>query len=94
MKRFLTKANGLFLSAIVIVLYLVFDASIDLGGDNAGYYILGKALHEGFGYTNIHLPGMPPAQHFPPGYPLILSLLMTVSMLADWLERKPPTSSS
>lgn len=86
MKRFLTKANGLFLSAIVIVLYLVFDASIDLGGDNAGYYILGKALHEGFGYTNIHLPGMPPAQHFPPGYPLILSLLMTVSMKLTWLK--------
>ena len=35
--------TGLFL----LVYAAVFDSKIDLGGDNAGYYILGKALSTG-----------------------------------------------
>ncbi len=54
-----------------------FDKKIHLGGDNAGYYILGKALASGQGYTNIHIKGHPPHNHFPPGYPAILATAIT-----------------
>lgn len=67
--------TGLFL----LVYTAVFDSKIDLGGDNAGYYILGKALNTGAGYTDIHLPEQTPANHFPPGYPALLALFMFVS---------------
>src|SRR5210317_1167066 len=57
----------------------IFDKKLDLGGDNAGYYILGKALSSGEGYTNIHFPDNPAHNHFPPGYPVIIALFMLVS---------------
>jgi hypothetical protein len=41
-----------------------------------GIYITGaKALAEGQGYRNIHLPGAPPMVHYPVLYPAMLSLL-------------------
>lgn len=43
--------------------------------DDGVYVVLAKALAEGQGYANIHLPGAPPAVHFPPFYPLVLSVL-------------------
>lgn len=60
----------------IILYYFTFDAKIFLGGDNVEYYILGKSLAAGEGYTNIHLFGHPPANHFPPGYPFIMSLFI------------------
>ena len=56
----------LFLIFIQVYPY-IFDAKIFLGGDNADYYLLANALADGEGYVNIHLPGAPPANHFPPG---------------------------
>jgi len=56
-----------------------FDSKLDLGGDNGGYYILGKALSSGQGYTNIHYIGNPPHSHFPPGYPALLAIFMFIS---------------
>lgn len=41
-----------------------------------GIYVTGaKALAEGSGYRNIHLPGAPPMVHYPVLYPALLSLL-------------------
>jgi hypothetical protein len=54
----------------------IFDEKIDLGGDNANYYILGEALAEGHGFKNIHMYGTPPHNHFPPGYPAIIAVVM------------------
>lgn len=67
-----------------IVLFLVFvpqyqkifDQKIHLGGDNAGYYILGKALAEGDGYTNVHIKDKVQANHFPLGYPVVVASVM------------------
>ncbi len=56
-----------------------FDKKIHLGGDNAGYYILGKALASGQGYTNIQMKEKPPHNHFPPGYPVILATAIRLS---------------
>jgi hypothetical protein len=43
--------------------------------DDAIYTILAKALATGQGYRMIDLPGSPNATHYPPGYPLVLSIL-------------------
>lgn len=80
MKRLPFKRSDLWIALGFLFCYLaIFDEKLDLGGDNAVYYILGKALHSGQGYTDIHLTGATPANHFPPGYPVILSLFMTIS---------------
>jgi hypothetical protein len=57
-----------------------------MGGDNAGYYILGRALLQGEGYTNIHIPGTPAASHFPPGYPALLAVAMLFGKSFTWLK--------
>lgn len=46
--------------------------------DDAIYTLLAKALATGDGYRMINLPGSPHATHYPPGYPLMLSLLWRV----------------
>lgn len=43
--------------------------------DDGMYVVLAKALASGQGYRWIHVPGAPPATHFPPGYPAVLALL-------------------
>jgi len=58
MQRF--KVPGLFVLAFGLIYAFVFDSKLDMGGDNAGYIILGQALLQGEGYTNIHIPGSPP----------------------------------
>lgn len=53
----------------------VFDSKVDTNGDNAGYYILAKSIATGKGYTNIHKPTESAANHLPPGYPTLVSLV-------------------
>ncbi len=43
--------------------------------DDGVYVILAKALATGDGYRYLHLPDAPFATHYPPGYPLVLSVL-------------------
>ncbi len=65
---------GIILTVIFFKVYpKVFDEKLNLGGDNAGYYILGTALATGQGYTNIHMLNKPPHNHYPPGYPVIIA---------------------
>lgn len=70
-------------SAILAVAFLIsytqiFDDKLFVGGDNATYYILGKSLADGNGYTNVDRVSQSPANHFPPGYPAIISVVMRV----------------
>lgn len=46
--------------------------------DDGIYVTLAKALAEGAGYHNIHLPGAPAAVHYPILYPAALSLLWRI----------------
>ncbi|MCT4624578.1 MAG: glycosyltransferase family 39 protein [Schleiferiaceae bacterium] len=71
--------SGILLVIFFIAYQFVFDKKLDLGGDNGGYYILGKALSTGNGYTNIHHVGDPAHNHFPPGYPALLAIFMFFS---------------
>lgn len=54
----------------------IFDKKVHLGGDNAGYYILGKSLAQGDGFSSIHTKEKTPGNHFPPGYPVLIASVM------------------
>ncbi|MEM6523478.1 MAG: phospholipid carrier-dependent glycosyltransferase [Bacteroidota bacterium] len=56
-----------------------FDSKLAMLGDNASYYMLGKALAEGEGYVNISSSAKRPSNHYPPGYPVIISTVMLFS---------------
>src|SRR5579883_3123595 len=47
--------------------------------DGAGYAVLGRALLSGQGYLAIDHPDRPRHTHFPPGYPLFLALIWSVT---------------
>ncbi|WP_375579681.1 glycosyltransferase family 39 protein [Marivirga tractuosa] len=67
----------LILSIVFAGVYIyTFDSKIAVLGDNAYYYILGKALAEGEGYVNISSINKPPNNHYPPGYPAIIGLTL------------------
>ncbi len=66
------------LFVIVKVYKQVYDEKLYLGGDNAVYYITAKSLMKGEGYTSIHLPSKEPANHYPPGYPVISAGIMKI----------------
>jgi 4-amino-4-deoxy-L-arabinose transferase-like glycosyltransferase len=75
--NYLSLVYLIILGIIFIILYnYVYDDKIYLGGDNAVYYITGCSLAEGHGYTNIHLAEQSAANHFPPGYPFIISIIV------------------
>lgn len=62
---------GVLLAAILIIT----PWPVGAYEDDAIYTLLAKALATGEGYRMINLPGEPHATHYPPGYPLVLSLL-------------------
>jgi hypothetical protein len=75
------------LSLLYLVVYsYTFDEKLDLNGDNAYYYVLGKAISLGEGYVNIASITRGPNNHFPPGYPFILSIFMHVSDSTTFLK--------
>lgn len=61
---------------VLIVGALLVDAlPVGVVHDDGMYVILAKSLATGHGYRWLHVPGAPPATHFPPGYPAVLALL-------------------
>jgi hypothetical protein len=61
---------------VLLVAALAIDATpVGAVRDDAMYVVLAKALATGQGYHWINVPGAPPATHFPPGYPALLSLV-------------------
>jgi len=65
----------------------IFEKKPDLNGDNFAYYLLGKRLANGLGYTNATDIHHGPHTHFPPGYPALLAVFMkTVGDDQDTLD--------
>ncbi len=62
----------------------IFDTKLFLGGDNCNYYILAKGLASGEGYVSSNLPIPRAANHFPPGYPFIMSIFIRLGMSSIW----------
>ncbi|MBE0594738.1 MAG: DUF2029 domain-containing protein, partial [Gemmatimonadales bacterium] len=63
------------LVVFLVALWAQTDAMVGVFYDDGLYVALGKALAEGRGYVSLHLPGQPPAVHYPPLYPAALSVL-------------------
>jgi len=75
--KYLSLIYLLILGIVFIFIYkYIYDTKLFLGGDNAVYYITGCSIADGNGYTNIHLSDASPANHFPPGYPFIISIIV------------------
>ncbi|MCG8326785.1 MAG: phospholipid carrier-dependent glycosyltransferase [Chitinophagales bacterium] len=80
---------GLFLLITIVFGYNyldVFDSKLNLNGDNASYYLLGKSIHLGQGYTLYNDLEVKPHNHFPPGYPIIISFLMFFSKKISFIK--------
>lgn len=56
----------------------VFDSKLDRNGDNLCYYFLGRNLAEGNGYVLGYEAEPAPHMHFPPGYPVFISLVLKI----------------
>lgn len=76
----------LIVGAFLLIYQYVFNPKINLGGDNAGYYILGKAIATGEGFTDIHKPHKPVHTHFPPGYPFVMSIFMQIADSINFIK--------
>ncbi|MGB3180668.1 MAG: hypothetical protein WBB45_04725 [Cyclobacteriaceae bacterium] len=60
--------------AVFLLAYsYTFNSKIDINGDNANYYMLGKALAEGEGYVSLRSAEKAAHNHFPPGYPVLIA---------------------
>jgi hypothetical protein len=68
---------GLVVAATLFALYKPFP--IGVAQDDGLYMILAKAISTGQGYRFINLPGAPAGVHYPPGYPLLLAALSSLT---------------
>lgn len=69
------------LTFIFILVYpYIFDEKIFLGGDNAEYYSLAQGIVNNWSYAPSYAPIQVPANHFPPGYPFILAILIKIGV--------------
>lgn len=70
-------------AVIIIGFFIVYnyisDKKVSVNGDNAYYYLLGKSIHEGKGYTYAFDQSHRAVDTYPPGYPFLLSILMFIS---------------
>ncbi|MEN6304815.1 MAG: hypothetical protein ABFD96_18945 [Armatimonadia bacterium] len=76
------QANRLTMVIIVILALLLgalaFDPALNMGGDNAEYLGLARALSTGQGFTVLSAPVPHPETQRTPGYPLFLALFMRI----------------
>lgn len=82
-KKFLKQPVTIYTALLCIIFaisfFQVLDKKVNLGGDNASYYILASSISSGKGYLNLNSPGEPPTSVYPPGYPLLMSAIMVFS---------------
>ncbi|HSG48423.1 MAG TPA: glycosyltransferase family 39 protein, partial [Longimicrobiales bacterium] len=78
----MTRRSWLLLGVLLVVqgvlIWGVFLPSPHSGGDNAGYVALAHSLVSGEGYTEIWDPAAPPHTKYPPVFPVLLALAMTL----------------
>lgn len=67
------------LLALLAALLTMTSDPIGVFNDDGIYLLTAKALAEGQGYVYPHLPGTPPAIHYPPVWPLLLAAVLKVA---------------
>ena len=73
-KRLIRIIYILILTITFIKIYSsIFDKKVSLVGDNVSYYMLGTAIANGDGYTNIQHLEKEAHYHYPPGYPMVIA---------------------
>lgn len=70
-------ASGLVVLAVAVAVLSPQPAGVFW--DDGVYMVSARSLAAGDGYRLAHLPGAPPAVHFPPGWPAVLALLWAVA---------------
>ncbi|MDH6306799.1 hypothetical protein M2459_003445 [Parabacteroides sp. PF5-5] len=69
----------LYVAALAIVFAVsfsyIFNSKLDLNGDNCEYYVLATSIAGGHGYSDITSEAHNPSNIFPPGYPLLMSVI-------------------
>ena len=64
----------LLLVILGIITYMcIFDSKLDMGGDNASFYNLARALSEFKGYVELKAVKPVPHGHYPPGYSILIA---------------------
>lgn len=79
--RFAPERVAPYAASLVVATLLLLAVGRQPAGvfwDDGVYLITARALASGDGYAFTHLPGAPPAVHFPPGWPAILAALCAV----------------
>lgn len=73
------KRNRLYVAGLALIFVVsfayIFDSKLDLNGDNCSYFMLATSIAEGHGYANIASNAHNPSNLFPPGYPLLMSVV-------------------
>jgi branched-subunit amino acid transport protein AzlD len=64
----------------------IYDEKVSVNEDNISYILLAKGIKSGVGYVDYNQVDQRPANHFPPGYPFILSILMFISEDVQFLK--------
>ena len=59
----------------VLAFSYIFDEKLDMNGDNCTYYMLSTSIAGGHGYADITNAAHNPSNVFPPGYPLLMSVV-------------------
>lgn len=61
-----------------VLIFLLFDPKLHLGGDNVRYLATAKSIITQFKYLDITAPGDPPFVQHPPGYQLLIAPLIAL----------------
>lgn len=80
MNKFHSLAFFLIAVCLVFAYSYTLDTKLDVNGDNATYITLARNLAAGHGYTRDTANGYIPVNHFPPGYPAILSVFIRMGI--------------
>ena len=78
-KGHLSGNRLLYLAGLTLLFVLafsyIFNEKLDMNGDNCTYYMLSTSIAEGHGYADITNAAHNPSNVFPPGYPLLMSVI-------------------
>lgn len=78
-KDLFVKQNGMYVTGLIVLFIVsfsyIFDSKLDLNGDNCDYYISATSIVQGHGYADITDVSCKPTNTFPPGYPLLMTVV-------------------
>lgn len=77
-----SSAFYLLIAGLLVALFIYIGAStpsVGDGYDDGRYVMLSQGMARGLGFAQISVPGNPPEPQYPPGFPLMLSLIWLIN---------------